>query len=484
MDFLYRYRSINALFDHKELENLSIYFAKPEELNDQMEKHMNVVWQGDKIAFQGLFKHYLYTLTHLYVKARITEPQKHLDVDAIPVFLDIKILDAPEMKDLFKFIYYEFFNSIYINKFPEQMALSNKKFTSDEILWVFKSINLYAYLVINTVMQYKVFNKDILQDKSYAEVYSAVKNWDGYYNVLKILTDPDNSPEDIYKNMVNFCAQQQINSLYLSNVLHGDKDSYNINVLSFDFPDLYMKHIKKILYEDFGVICFSKTFRNEPMWSHYADKENGVCLKYKVKNNNGQNYLNLYSVSNTIIDSEREHTEKSFHDVPIFKVDYSINYPEIDFFTSLGVLPMPIIEGFWLCNYDKTEFSSCLKNYKPIEQWAINYHMNAAKYICTKNINWNYEQEYRIFQRDVLYRILENKENRIATYSIKDLDAIIFGRNVKFEDKRKIINIVFEHCKKQSHEVKFYDLYFSTITGQLEYRHCIESIVLNPAKGM
>ena len=89
MEYLYRYRSIKSLFKYKELDNLSIYFAKPDELNDQMEKYMNVVWQGDAIAFQGLFKHYLYTLTHLYFSASVRNPKQDIDVNNLPIFLDL-----------------------------------------------------------------------------------------------------------------------------------------------------------------------------------------------------------------------------------------------------------------------------------------------------------------------------------------------------------------------------------------------------------
>lgn len=32
----------------------------------------------------------------------------------------------------------------------------------------------------------------------------------------------------------------------------------------------------------FGVICFSKNWRNPVLWSHYADKHRGVCLGFDV----------------------------------------------------------------------------------------------------------------------------------------------------------------------------------------------------------
>ena len=165
LEYLYRYRSIQKLFEYKELENLEIYFAKPNELNDQMEDYMNIVWQGDEIAFKGLFKHYLYTLSHLYYMASLVKRNEKLDIEHLPVFLSIDALKAPEMETLFKDIYFEFFSSEIISNIPTLMANSNKKFSADEILLIFKTIHMYAYLIINTQIKKHIWRKDSLKDK-------------------------------------------------------------------------------------------------------------------------------------------------------------------------------------------------------------------------------------------------------------------------------------------------------------------------------
>ena len=89
--YLYRYRSLNNPFI---FENLEIYFAKPDELNDQMEDYMNIFWQGDEIAFKGLFKHYLYVLSSVYYDIHFRNREKKIDPNYLPVFLasDFSIL--------------------------------------------------------------------------------------------------------------------------------------------------------------------------------------------------------------------------------------------------------------------------------------------------------------------------------------------------------------------------------------------------------
>ena len=51
---LYRFRSITSLFEnYQELENQSVYFASPEELNDPMERFRIYFWQGDEIVWRS-----------------------------------------------------------------------------------------------------------------------------------------------------------------------------------------------------------------------------------------------------------------------------------------------------------------------------------------------------------------------------------------------------------------------------------------------
>ena len=156
-NFIYRYRSLEKIFKFNELENLEIYFSKPSELNDQMENYMNIIWQGDEIAFKGLFKHYLYTLCQLYIIATLVKPGEKLDKYNLPIFIQYKDLSLPLMETTFKEIYEKFFSSNEIIAIPKLMADSHKKYSIDEILTIFKTIHLYAYFVINTQIK-----KDIL----------------------------------------------------------------------------------------------------------------------------------------------------------------------------------------------------------------------------------------------------------------------------------------------------------------------------------
>ena len=117
------------------------------------------------------------------------------------------------------------------------------------------------------------------------------------------------------------------------------------------------------------------------------------------------------------------------------------------------------------------------KEFKKLERYAENIYNTAVviDYFCSSQKE--YEEEYRIFMRDMLYSTYEDKNNRTATYNIEDLDAIIFGRKVSNEDKRKVIEVMQHHIDKANiKDFKYYDLYYSSITKQLELKPSLSYI--------
>ena len=84
---VYRFRSMEYLLcdEYQELENQTIYFASPDELNDPMEGFRDIVWRGDRIVWANLFKHYVYCLYESYTLLDKTGDSKELGTDDIPI---------------------------------------------------------------------------------------------------------------------------------------------------------------------------------------------------------------------------------------------------------------------------------------------------------------------------------------------------------------------------------------------------------------
>ena len=43
-----------------------------------------------------------------------------------------------------------------------------------------------------------------------------------------------------------------------------------------------LRKTKRELSDEYGLLCFSKSWRNPVLWSHYADRHRGLCLGFQV----------------------------------------------------------------------------------------------------------------------------------------------------------------------------------------------------------
>lgn len=61
--YFYRFRPLDRALGG-ELENQQIYFAKPEQLNDPAEGFRDIIWKGDAVLLENLFRHYIQCEKH------------------------------------------------------------------------------------------------------------------------------------------------------------------------------------------------------------------------------------------------------------------------------------------------------------------------------------------------------------------------------------------------------------------------------------
>ena len=74
----FRFRSADALLEkYQELENQTIYFASPEELNDPMEGFRDIVWTGDKVVWTNFFNITFFACIGVIFCLELLETLKH-----------------------------------------------------------------------------------------------------------------------------------------------------------------------------------------------------------------------------------------------------------------------------------------------------------------------------------------------------------------------------------------------------------------------
>ena len=99
---LYRLRSMARLFgDSQELQKQTLYFASAEEFNDPMEGFRDIFWQGDRIVWTNLFRHYPYCLHMTYIHFRILGESTTLDPHSIPVMSEMTHEPTSEAVNVF-----------------------------------------------------------------------------------------------------------------------------------------------------------------------------------------------------------------------------------------------------------------------------------------------------------------------------------------------------------------------------------------------
>jgi hypothetical protein len=116
-----------------------------------------------------------------------------------------------------------------------------------------------------------------------------------------------------------------------------------------DFPVRYVQALDELIHPLCFATCFVANPADASMRGTYGDSHTGVCLKFKTAADvEGQPALNLNGITGwrggTGMAPE---PFRSFHPRSFYKVNYSESYPEIDFFNSLGRLPIPLLNAVW-----------------------------------------------------------------------------------------------------------------------------------------
>jgi hypothetical protein len=232
------------------------------------------------------------------------------------------------------------------------------------------------------------------------------------------------------------------------------------------FPAAYVRALDELVYPPWHAASFVANPTNAAMWGIYGDAHRGVCLKFKTSaDGSGNPALPLYTLIG-IRGGPRE-TETIYNYVPhtFRKVSYSEEYPAIDFFRSIGRLPIPKLNAGWYVD----EFgarSSCLEDVRANEgerrarYWDA-FHSGAIQ----KTREWAHEEEYRLILSSIGFD-LSDPSSRKLRYKFSDLSGIIFGTQTTIENKEQILRIVATRCKAEGrHEFDFYQLEYFRLGG-------------------
>jgi Protein of unknown function (DUF2971) len=464
---LYRFRSVERLLDHGELQNQEIYFAKPEELNDPMEGFRDIFWRGDEIVWGSLFRHYLLCLERAFSLLVILGEKHRISWDQIPVFNYGDTSFTVQQKQKQDEIIDDFIKDNGIKACIKALASRSVPLRRNELAFYLRSLHLFAISRIRDCYErHKLFPKQDFEtgmiDKlmnTPALVASAMEH---------MRTVEENAPINEFALDAFFAAQQrQMTEIDLINLYNQAIDplAKNRNFVFLTFCDEYVNRIETLFYPDWYTACFMRECRNSAVWGSYGMNHTAVCLKFKVRDNGGRPILRLNRLNGW--GSAGPTLGKMDHE--FIKIIYDNDHLPIDFFNSLGRLPIPTLKQYWYS--DKTgRISVCGKDiFNNEDKWRAEY-WDAFKHGITRKLkDWDYEQEHRLVLSGSLLDFSDVK-SRSAKYDFDDLDGIIFGIKTPSQRKLDIFKIIEEKCRESKRtDFKFYQAFYSRDIGTIEH---------------
>jgi hypothetical protein len=138
---------------------------------------------------------------------------------------------------------------------------------------------------------------------------------------------------------------------------------------------------------------------------------------------------------------------------------YSAEYPEVNFFQSIGRLPHH--PKFWYLANNGTISDLHPKKSPDIDQWRRGYWNAFNAGLLCKTSDWQHEKEYRLVLSSTLHDLAPNDLRKLR-YNFSSLSGIVFGAETAAEDKLKVLDIVRGKCLEAKREdFEFYQASYS-----------------------
>lgn len=457
---LYRFRNCKSLLEHKELQEEYFWFSNVSELNDPSEGFINFYWQGDSIAWLGLFKNYVWQLYEYVANS--------------PLFID----DVDKLNKLF-FVYSWQFNNedLPIRRIRENiekivtedanikdicdiLEKKNQIVTICGLMNIFKMLNYEALHIINKVIEKEGFAKYIPWLKwSLENIFYTSK----YKSLAAMLSSWLNDDQEKVKNiMTNKLAYDELSifgfndSDFLNEKDEKKKNYFETMITALNFSELYIPQMMKFAFMNSYTCSFAKYDDSSAMWGNYADNHSGIALMYDYADD--MRNIELKKIPN--VKAEKSGNVGKKRELIFSQVEYSDNIPKFNWFEVLGKL-FGDERKHWLIDGKKE--SALLKKMYSNEKEYLDVLLDIdKKRMLHKSSCWNYENEYRCFPSNWIVEFYgENEIGQKYKYDFADLYGIIFGIRTSYEDKLKIINIVRDKCRKHKrNKFEFYQAYF------------------------
>lgn len=456
----YRFRKIDSLLGkHQELISQTIYFSPGNDLNDPMEGYRNLFWDGDVIIWTNFFRHYVMCLEGVFRDFLLNAEDKEIKDNDILVFRSIKSLPTQSYKDLINGITSEFISNASVAELISQITTRTSHIRRDELNLYLASVH---HLALDLICKHYSEHQDIHVGLRAADPEKDVRQLlsDDLIKKIELTLQSDNGNKTV--QVIFAISKSNLTQLPLAgfNDKLMDFSKKNLFLITFGFPERYIYALERLMYPNWYTACFMTNCTNSSIWGNYGDNHQGVCMIFEADENS---CLSLYAKSGA--QGSSKEISETYDNLPFkfHKIKYEPGFGEVDFFRSIGRLPIPDLNYTWYVDPNTKTSSVCSEGInKDINNWRENYWERFYRDITKKSVDWEYENEYRLILRDGEIIDYTNVTDRALKYDFSSLKGIIFGIKTTLEDKLKIIEIIHQKCQDNNiKEFKFYQAFYS-----------------------
>ncbi|WP_234774766.1 DUF2971 domain-containing protein [Paraburkholderia tropica] len=459
----YRFRPIKTLLgERQELEKQAIYFASQDTLNDPLEGHINVYWEGDAIVWRNLFRHYLRCVLFCFnLWGASSSIKQDLKLDDIPVKNPLAAGVFPEHTDLELRI----FGNESVNQFIERIANSKRKIGRNELTAHLRSMH---YLVLLQVQDIYVAMRraagqvvaDVNQEFISSEINRVKSAYQIFEFVEKTLGDDSQKREDHYIEIISGYDGVDLLNYYTGALDVSDK---NRVLMTNDFCQAYVRQLNTLMYPPWYAASFMEDCSAASMWAYYGENHEGVCLKFRAENNENGPFFNMNSV-NGFNSAGKTWAVRPHYFKP---VNYNPVHTSLNFFENLGATPHPICNSQWYTNRNGEISPLLLRTEGEREIWRKKYWSDFNRINSTKTEAWRAEREWRLTLHSSLFGKFD-ADSRTLNYDFTSLEGIVFGVRTPTPVKINILNVIkkkIENYKRS--DFKFYQTSFTNDQNEM-----------------
>lgn len=437
-DLLFRFRSTAALLGtdpkkggFQELEKEEIYFARPEELNDPMEGLTDVFWQGDDVLWENQIRHYVLTFVWYFGLWFVdnTEPFKPLRMQG-----GMSREDLPS--DTYRTIVDAACSTVFaipeVQWLPSRLSKASfavRRHGMRTMLMLLHPFVLDA--VFQQLFEHRLYPQELPSMADPSQVESLLQALDrlpsDHGSTLDVAEDFAETVGKIGSDM-----NEQMLLITLANA--GERGAKWADLMA-SFPARYIEAaVRDLHYNPWRTACFSRNCSNASMWGVYADGHRGVALVFRPTTKDGRRTLRMRGMLGT--------GPNGYAYEPL-AVEYSERPPPIDFFLSLGRLPLGKLKSNWLTRPDGVKSSRWAEMVDDQEAWRDRQMAQSPYRRSWKHVDWRHEEEERLIAATPF---TDDPAKAPLKYDFPELDGIVFGMRTSMEDKQRILRIIRQKC--------------------------------------